>query len=110
MNWRRFQSRTGAILALLYLLPGAWIIVSTYTCRTVFCDLPAIVYSALPVPFLKLFYLAGAAFQGVSWWEAAWPLPGAILAALSLACNAATIYLIVLAIGGVFRRKVSPQP
>jgi hypothetical protein len=104
-----FKSRWGAILAGVYLLPGAWIIVSTYRCRSMFCDLPAIVYSALPVPFLKLFYIAGAVLQGVSWWQAAWPMPGAILAALSLVCNAGTIYFIVLLIGKVFRRKVASQ-
>jgi hypothetical protein len=101
----RFKSRTAAILAALYLLPGAWIIGSTCTCRSIFCDLPAIVYSALPVPFLKVFYMVGAAMQGVSWWEAPWPMPGAILAALSLACNAATIYFVVLGIQSMFRRK-----
>lgn len=103
----RIKSRTAAILAALYLLLGAWIIGSTYTCRSIFCDLPAIVYSALPVPFLKIFYVAGAAMQGVSWWQAPWPMPGAILATVSLACNAATIYFVVLLIQRIFRRKVT---
>jgi len=76
-----------------------------------FCDLPAVVYSALPVPFLKLFYIVGEALQGVSWWEpSASGLPGAMLAALSLACNAMTIYFAVLLIGRIFKRKVTPQP
>jgi hypothetical protein len=87
-----------------------WIIVSTYACRSAFCDLPAIVYSALPVPFLKLFYVVGGVLQGVSWWEAAWPMPGAILAAVSLVCNAATIYFVVLLIGRFFKRKITTQP
>jgi len=100
-----FKSRTAAILSALYLLPGLWIIVSTYTCGSAFCDLPAIVYSALPVPFLKLFYMIGGLLNGVSWWEAAWPMPGAILVALSLVCNAATIYFAIVLIRGIFRRK-----
>jgi len=110
MKAARFKSRTAAILSVLYLLPGLWIIVSTYTCRSPFCDLPAIVYSALPVPFLKVFYIAGAALQGVSWWEAPWPMPGAILAAVSLVCNATTIYFVVLLIGRIFKRNVTTQP
>lgn len=105
MTAARFQSRTAAILAALYLLPGAWIIGSSYACRSIFCDLPAVVYSALPVPFLKLFYVVGAAMQGISWWQAPWPMPGAILAALSLACNAVTIYFVVLGIQKIFRRR-----
>ena len=105
MTAARFQSRTAAILAALYLLPGAWMIGSTYTCRSIFCDLPAIVYSALPVPFLKVFYVIGGAIEGVSWWQAPWPVPGAFLAALSLACNAVTIYFVVVGIQRIFRRK-----
>jgi len=105
-----FKSRAAAILAVLYLLPGTWIIVSSYSCRSAFCDLPAIVYSALPVPFLKVFYVIGGLLNGVSWWEAAWPMPGAVLAAVSLACNAATIYLLVFLIGRIFKRKVTTQP
>ena len=104
-----FKSRTAAILAVLYLLPGGWIIGSTYTCRGAFCDLPAIVYSALPVPFLKVFYMIGGLVNGTSWWEAVWPMPGAILAAVSLGCNAATIYFVVLLIGRIFKRKVTTQ-
>ena len=107
----RFKSRSAVILALVYLLPGAWIIISSYSCRSMFCDLPAIVYSAVPVPFLKLFYIVGGALQGVSWWEpSASGFVGAVLAALSLACNAATIYCVVLLIGRAFKRKITPQP
>jgi hypothetical protein len=109
MTAARFKSRLGAILAALYLLPGAWIIVSSYPCRSPFCDLPAIVYSALPVPFLKVFYMVGGLLNGISWWEAPWPTPGAILAALSLVCNAATIYFVVLLIRTIFKRKVTTQ-
>ena len=110
MTGARFKSRWAAILAALYLLPGAWIIVSSYSCRSAFCDLPSIVYSALPVPFLKVFYVVGGLLNGVSWWEAPWPMPGAILAALSLVCNAAAIYFVVLLIGRIFKRKVTSQP
>jgi len=105
MTAAHLKSRSGAIIAALYLLPGAWIIGSTYTCSSAFCDLPAIVYSALPIPFLKAFYIVGAALQGVSWWEPQWPAPGAMLAALSLLCNAAAIYFVVLLIGGIFKRR-----
>lgn len=105
MGAARIKSRLAAILAALYLLPGAWIIVSSYSCGSAFCDLPAILYSALPVPFLKVFYMAGAAFEGLSWWEPQWPMPGAILAAVSLACNAVTIYFAVLLIRRIFTRK-----
>lgn len=98
------------LLATLYLLPGAWIIVSSYACQGAFCDLPAIVYSALPVPFLKVFYVVGGLLHGVSWWEPAWPMPGAILAAMSLLCNAATIYLVVWLIVRMLKRKVTIQP
>jgi hypothetical protein len=106
----RFKSRTAAILSGLYLLAGAWIIGSSYACHSAFCDLPATVYSELPVPFLKLFYIVGGLLNGVSWWEAAWPMPGAILAGVSLICNAATIYFVVLLIGRIFKRKVTTQP
>ncbi len=105
----RFKSRAGAILAGLYLLAGLWIIAKSYACHSAFCDLPAIVYSALPVPFLKLFYIIGGALQGSTRWEPQWPLPGAILAALSLLCNAVTIYCVVVLIRGFFRRKITPQ-
>ena len=106
----RFQSRSAAILAALYLLPGAWIIVRSYACQGAFCDLPAIVYSALPVPFLKVFYIVGGLLNGVSSWQAVWPMPGAILAALSLLCNAAAIYFAVLLIARMFKRRVTTQP
>jgi len=105
-----FKSRTAGILSALYLLVGAWIIVSSYACHSAFCDLPATVYSELPVPFLKVFYMVGGLLNGVSWWEAAWPMPGAVLAAVSLVCNAATIYFVVLLIGRIFKRKVTTQP
>lgn len=104
------RSRPAAILAVLYLLPGAWAIGQSYNCRSMLCDLPAIVYSALPVPFLKGFYVVGGALQGVSWWQAPWPLPGAILAALSLLCNAAVIYFVVVGIGRIFKRRIKSQP
>lgn len=65
----------------------------------------ALVYSAVPIPFLKAFYSIIAFIQGVSWWEAPWPLPGAILAGLSLACNSVAIYFTVVLIQGIRRRK-----
>jgi hypothetical protein len=59
-----FKSRLPAIIACVYLLPGIWIIVSSYSCGAMMCDLVAIVYSALPVPFIKAFYIMGASIQG----------------------------------------------
>ena len=109
MTGARFKSRIAAILSVLYLLPGAWSIVSSYACQGAFCDLPSVVYSALPVPFLKVFYIVGGVLSGVSSWQAPWPMPGAILAALSLICNAATIYFVVLLIARMFKRKVTTQ-
>jgi len=110
MTPSRFQRRFAAILAALYLLPGVWIIVSSYACQGAFCDLPARVYSVLPIPFLIAFYLVGGLFVGNSSWQAPWPTPGAILTALSLVCNAATIYFVVLLIARIFRRKITTQP
>ena len=103
------KSRWAVILAVLYLLPGLWIILSTYSCHSAFCDLPAVLYSALPVPFLKLFYVVGGMLRGTSWWDANWPMPGAILAAVSLACNAAVIYFAVLLVARIFKRRVTTQ-
>ena len=39
------------MVASLYFVPGLWVILSSYSCRTMLCDLGAIVYSSLPVPF-----------------------------------------------------------
>src|SRR5690242_864321 len=99
------KSRVAAIVAFLYFVPGLWVIWSSYSCGTMLCDLGAIVYSSLPVPFLKGFYVIGASVQGVSWWEARWPLPGAPLAAISLICNAVTVYFAVVLIQRSFKRK-----
>jgi hypothetical protein len=101
-----FKSRLPAIIACVYLLPGIWIIVSSYSCGAMMCDLVAIVYSALPVPFIKAFYIVGASIQGVSWWEPQWPLPGAPLVALSLICNTIVIYFAVIGVKRFFKRRV----
>ena len=103
----RLKSKIAAIIACIYLLAGLWVIVSSYSCGTVFCDLGAIVYSAIPVPFIKGFYIIGAAVQGVSWWEAQWPLPGAPLVALSVICNTVVIYLAVSLAQRIRRRRLS---
>jgi hypothetical protein len=100
-----FKSKLAVIIAGVYLLPGLWVIASLYSCGSMLCELGAIVYSALPVPFIKGFYIAGAVVQGVSWWEPQWPLPGAPLAALSLICNTVVIYFGVSWAQSFFKRK-----
>jgi hypothetical protein len=96
------------LLAGLYLLPGVWLIVSSYGCRTMLCDLGPLLYSAIPIPFLKGFFIVIAAAQGVTWWEPIWPMPGALLAGLSLMCNALAIYFVVAWIARLRpRRRIS---